>query len=95
MLPWADAVANVRARTAFSRSGRALMIGSHYDTVIDGGKYDGALGIIAGISAVKATILDSAVAAGVLKAEDLSALIKSQKESGIGKHFSFFLMVTI
>jgi hypothetical protein len=34
------------------------MIGSHYDTVHDGGKFDGALGIIVGISAVKAVLLE-------------------------------------
>lgn len=33
-------------------------MGSHYDTVVDGGKYDGALGIVAGIAAVKALLLD-------------------------------------
>lgn len=30
------------------------MLGSHYDTVLDAGKYDGALGVIAAIGAVKA-----------------------------------------
>lgn len=33
--------------------GDVIMIGSHYDTVVDAGKYDGALGIVAAISAVK------------------------------------------
>lgn len=32
--------------------------GSHYDTVYDGGKFDGALGIVAAISAVKASVLE-------------------------------------
>jgi hypothetical protein len=41
-----------------------LMIGSHYDTVHDGGKYDGALGIIVGISAVKAVLLEVGGRAG-------------------------------
>lgn len=36
----------------------AIFIGSHYDTVVDGGKYDGALGIVAGVSAVKALLLE-------------------------------------
>lgn len=36
----------------------AIFLGSHYDTVVDGGKYDGALGIVAGISAVKALLLE-------------------------------------
>lgn len=30
-----------------------VKIGSHYDTVIDGGVFDGALGVLAGIAAVK------------------------------------------
>ena len=30
-----------------------MKIGSHYDTVIDGGRFDGALGVLAGIAAVK------------------------------------------
>lgn len=34
--------------------GGALVLGSHYDTVLDAGKYDGALGVIAAIGAVKA-----------------------------------------
>ena len=35
-----------------------LWLGSHYDTVHDGGAYDGALGIVAGICAVKALLLE-------------------------------------
>ena len=38
----------------------ALMLGSHYDTVIDGGFYDGALGVIVAISALKAALLELA-----------------------------------
>ena len=36
----------------------AIFIGSHYDTVVDGGKYDGALGIVVGIAAVKALLIE-------------------------------------
>jgi hydantoinase/carbamoylase family amidase len=35
------------------RSARRLLIGSHIDTVIDAGKYDGNLGVVAGILAVE------------------------------------------
>jgi allantoate deiminase len=35
------------------RSSRRLLVGSHIDTVIDAGKYDGPLGVIAGILAVE------------------------------------------
>ncbi len=34
-------------------SGKRLLIGSHLDTVIDGGRYDGPLGVIAGIIALE------------------------------------------
>ena len=36
------------------------MLGSHYDTVIDGGLYDGALGVVVAISALKAALLELA-----------------------------------
>jgi allantoate deiminase len=32
---------------------RRLLVGSHIDTVIDGGKYDGTLGVVAGILAAE------------------------------------------
>jgi allantoate deiminase len=44
-----DALGTVRGRWG---AGRRLLIGSHIDTVIDAGKYDGPLGVIAGILAV-------------------------------------------
>jgi allantoate deiminase len=34
-------------------AGRRLLIGSHIDTVVDGGRYDGNLGVVAGILAVE------------------------------------------
>lgn len=43
-----DALGTVRGR---SGEGRRLLIGSHIDTVIDAGRYDGPLGVIAGIIA--------------------------------------------
>lgn len=65
MVAWVDSVGNVRGRTPDSTAkskGKAkepaLLIGSHYDTVIDGGKFDGALGIVVAIAAVKALILE-------------------------------------
>ncbi len=42
-----DAVGNVVGRLYGERSdARTLITGSHYDTVVDGGKYDGRLGIV-------------------------------------------------
>ncbi|MBX9826359.1 MAG: allantoate amidohydrolase [Xanthobacteraceae bacterium] len=46
-----DALGTLRGRYGTPR--RRLLIGSHIDTVIDAGKYDGPLGVIAGILAVE------------------------------------------
>jgi allantoate deiminase len=45
-----DALGTVRGRLG---TGRRLLIGSHIDTVIDAGKYDGPFGVIAGILAAE------------------------------------------
>jgi allantoate deiminase len=45
-----DALGTVRGRMG---QGRRLLIGSHIDTVIDAGKYDGPFGVIAGILATE------------------------------------------
>ena len=47
-----DAVGNVWGRVEGSRGGRAIVTGSHIDTVRGGGALDGALGVVAGIEAV-------------------------------------------
>lgn len=48
-----DALATVRGRLeAGSGTARTLILGSHIDTVIDAGRYDGALGVVAAIVAV-------------------------------------------
>lgn len=47
---WVDAMGNVHGR-ADGQDGEdapLLLVGSHYDTVYDAGKYDGAMGIIVG-----------------------------------------------
>src|SRR4051812_28731405 len=46
-----DSLGTVRGR--FGEAKRRLLIGSHIDTVIDAGKYDGPLGVIAGILAAE------------------------------------------
>ncbi|PIN17262.1 Allantoate deiminase [Handroanthus impetiginosus] len=51
---WVDQMGNVHGRyEGLHPSEKALLIGSHLDTVIDAGKFDGALGIITAISALK------------------------------------------
>ena len=49
-----DALGTVRGRWDGQNAGarKRLLIGSHVDTVLDAGKYDGPLGVIAGILAV-------------------------------------------
>src|SRR5712672_916952 len=49
-----DALGTVRGRWDGQNAGarKRLLIGSHLDTVLDAGKYDGPLGVIAGILAV-------------------------------------------
>ncbi|KAK9074952.1 hypothetical protein SSX86_003271 [Deinandra increscens subsp. villosa] len=51
---WVDGLGNVHGRVQPpNASKKALLIGSHLDTVIDAGMFDGALGIISAISALK------------------------------------------
>lgn len=51
---WVDQMGNIHGRTeGMNPSERALLIGSHLDTVIDAGTFDGSLGIICAISALK------------------------------------------
>src|SRR5437763_9640454 len=47
-----DALGTVRGRFE-GQGGKRLLIGSHIDTVIDAGKYDGPFGVIAGILAAE------------------------------------------
>jgi allantoate deiminase len=50
-----DQAANVIGRYPSAQGqGRSLLLGSHIDSVIDAGKYDGPLGVIAGIDCVAA-----------------------------------------
>jgi hydantoinase/carbamoylase family amidase len=45
-----DPVGNVVGRLAGAPGGRTLLVGSHLDTVRDAGRYDGPLGVLAGIA---------------------------------------------
>ncbi len=49
-----DAVGNLWLRLEGTEPGPVIVTGSHIDTVRNGGKYDGALGIVAGLTAVEA-----------------------------------------
>ncbi|KAJ8758649.1 hypothetical protein K2173_000370 [Erythroxylum novogranatense] len=51
---WMDCMGNVHGRVeGLNSSAEALLIGSHLDTVVDAGIFDGSLGIIAAVSALK------------------------------------------
>src|SRR5262245_31161952 len=49
-----DGVGNVIGRFAAANpSAKALIVGSHYDTVLNAGNYDGRLGILSGLVAIE------------------------------------------
>lgn len=49
-----DALGTVRGRLTSPGAGnRILLVGSHIDTVVDAGRYDGTLGVVAGLLAVR------------------------------------------
>ncbi|KAI8022529.1 Allantoate deiminase 2 [Camellia lanceoleosa] len=51
---WVDQMGNVHGRVdGMNSSAKSLLTGSHLDTVIDAGIFDGALGIISALSALK------------------------------------------
>ncbi|CAH9097684.1 unnamed protein product [Cuscuta europaea] len=51
---WIDHMGNVHGRIdGINPSQKALLIGSHLDTVIDAGYFDGSLGIVSAVSALK------------------------------------------
>jgi allantoate deiminase len=53
---WRDAVGNLWGRAAGSEGGSSAVTGSHIDSQTPGGRYDGALGVIAGLTAVEALL---------------------------------------
>ena len=59
---WVDEVGNVHGRLeGATPNQKVLLVGSHIDTVKDAGKFDGTLGVLVGISSVKALTLNSIV----------------------------------
>jgi allantoate deiminase len=55
-----DAAANLFARFGGSEGGEALLVGSHLDSVPEGGRFDGALGVLCAVEAVE-SLLDAKV----------------------------------
>lgn len=81
---WEDSLGNVHGRVEGGPPNTpALVLGSHYDTVRDGGSYDGALGIIVGLSALKALVASGAVLRQPVE------LIAFSDEEGVRFHTTF------
>ncbi|GBL05232.1 allantoate amidohydrolase [Glaciecola sp. KUL10] len=60
MRTWEDAVGNVCGRLQSKNpNAKSLLFGSHLDTVVNGGKYDGMLGVIAPLALVDLLLEDS------------------------------------
>ena len=53
---WRDAAANIYGR--FGGTGPAILVGSHIDSVPEGGRFDGALGVLCAVEAVDALLDD-------------------------------------
>jgi len=74
LVSWMDVLGNVHGVLEAATPGQpAILVGSHYDTVLDAGKYDGAMGIIAGLSGIKMAILSELHAQGKLEQVALPA----------------------
>jgi allantoate deiminase len=55
LFTWTDNIGNIRGRlNSAAVSAKTLVIASHIDTIVNAGKYDGSLGVIAGIEIVAA-----------------------------------------
>ena len=53
-----DAIGNIFGRLPMASKGPSVLAGSHLDSVVQGGKYDGPVGVIGALEAVR-TIKDS------------------------------------
>ncbi|WP_026691941.1 Zn-dependent hydrolase [Peribacillus kribbensis] len=56
-----DGVGNIRARFGMESESPAIMIGSHIDTVENGGKYDGLIGVLAALETIRVLKEEKAV----------------------------------
>lgn len=83
---WVDQMGNVHGHTdGGNASAPALLIGSHLDTVIDAGMYDGSLGIVCALAAIK-------VLKTIGKVEELPRpveVIAFSDEEGVRFHSTF------
>ena len=70
-----DGLGNVVACTEAGRVADSVMMGSHIDTVATGGRYDGNLGVLAGLE-----VIESALASGPMPARPLSVAYFTDEE---------------
>ena len=70
-----DAIGNIVGILKGREEGPAVILGSHIDTVGTGGRYDGALGVVAGVE-VLATLRD----AGLVPKRDLAVIAFTNEE---------------
>lgn len=73
-----DAVGNVVGRWTVG-AGKPVLVGSHTDTVPDGGRFDGALGVVAALEAVR-TLQE----AGVTPARPIEVVATAEEEGRFG-----------
>lgn len=60
---WMDGIGNIHGRVdGPNRTAPALLLGSHMDTVLDAGKYDGVMGVVCAIAALKGLLARHGVA---------------------------------
>lgn len=73
MTTWHDAIGNVHGELrGANASDSAILLGSHYDTVKDAGAYDGSMGVITAIAAVKALVATSSACETEAKSETVT-----------------------
>jgi allantoate deiminase len=86
---WVDAVGNVHGHFdgQDGDKAKAVVVGSHYDTVVDGGKYDGTMGVLVAVAAAKALALEAraVVAAGGSGSDDHTAQLLASGAWSSGK----------
>jgi beta-ureidopropionase / N-carbamoyl-L-amino-acid hydrolase len=70
-----DAIGNVVALSRGREDGAPVMMGSHIDTVLTGGRYDGALGVLAGLE-----VIETLAEAGVLTRRPLAVAFFTNEE---------------
>jgi len=77
-----DALGNVRGVLGGNGTVSATkrwLLGSHFDTAVDSGAFDGPLGVALAVAAVEATVAEAAVSAGLVTNAALAKALKAGK----------------